>query len=125
MEPRQDPDTLLDTERRSCEVQQCKAGDYDTWSPPSPGQCLLGRNFTINRRKPDSKCFNSYDADLESSVKPCNCSGADIECEFGYEWSGTDCIAVPHVEAKQCAVSIFGYGLLVLRMRVRPQVERY
>ena len=58
----------------------------------------------MKRRKPDSVCFNSYDYKRDDTVTPCNCTETDIECEFGYEWTGTDCVAVPHVEANQCSV---------------------
>jgi hypothetical protein len=92
--------------------QKCqKPQDYDTWSPPSPGQCLLGRNITMQRRKPDATCFNGYDFTADDKIAPCNCTEADIECEFGFEWSGHDCMPVPHVEASQCPV----------RNRLRPK----
>ena len=85
--------------------QKCqKPQDYDTWSPPLPQQCLLGRNITMQRRKPDAMCFNGYDFTADDTISPCNCTEADIECEFGFEWSGHDCMPVPHVEASQCPV---------------------
>ena len=85
--------------------QKCqKPRDYDTWSPPSSEQCLLGRNITMQRRKPDATCFNGYDFTADDKITPCNCTEADIECEFGFEWSGHDCTPVPHVEASQCPV---------------------
>jgi len=93
------------TQARPVVSQKCqKPGDYDTWSPPLPQQCLLGRNITMQRRKPDAMCFNGYDFTADDTISPCNCTEADIECEFGFEWSGHDCMPVPHVEASQCPV---------------------
>ena len=86
-------------------LQKCqKPQDYDTWSPPLPQQCLLGRNITMQRRKPEAMCFNGYDFTADDKISACNCTEADIECEFGFEWSGHDCMPVPHVEASQCPV---------------------
>ncbi len=28
-------------------AQECKPSDYEEWSPPQPGDCLLGRNYTM------------------------------------------------------------------------------
>lgn len=46
-----------------CLAQECKNTDYEEWSPPRPETCLLGRNFTMKRRKREASCFNSYDFD--------------------------------------------------------------
>lgn len=86
----------------------------------------------MNRRKPDSICFNSYDFKADNKVTPCNCSEADIECEFGYEWTGTECVAVPHVEANQCSVrshlyctSLTAASRVLTRCRTSPCVCLY
>lgn len=31
-------------------VQECKASDYEEWSPPQRTMCLLGRNYTMQAR---------------------------------------------------------------------------
>lgn len=59
--------------------QDCQGDDYERWSPPSPEICLLGKNYTYERRKRDSQCFNgkTYSrADVKES--PCLC---DKVCE--------------------------------------------
>ena len=33
-------------------AQECKPSDYEEWSPPQPGECLLGRNYTMQVRVP-------------------------------------------------------------------------
>ncbi len=61
--------------------------DYEVWSPPRPDACLLGRNFTMKRRKPEAQCFNSYNFDQETKSETCPCTLSDTECEFGYEYN--------------------------------------
>ena len=39
-------------------TQECGPNDYEKWSPPTPELCLMGRNITLERRKPDAACFN-------------------------------------------------------------------
>jgi hypothetical protein len=62
----------------------CQRDDYEHWSPPTPELCLLGHNFTYERRKRDSECFNpkQYDRPISSSI--CECGNEDLECEYGY-----------------------------------------
>lgn len=62
----------------------CLAEDYEEWSPPIPDLCLLGHNFTFERRKRQAQCFNSkkYDRPVRSHV--CGCDAEDVECDYGF-----------------------------------------
>lgn len=55
-------------------LQVCGDQDYEAWSPPNPEECLLGRNYTLHRRKPAAACFNAkgWEPPLNTS-HPCPC----------------------------------------------------
>lgn len=62
----------------------CQRDDYEHWSPPTPELCLLGHNFTYERRKRDSECFNPKEWIRPVKSTMCECGKEDIECEYGY-----------------------------------------
>lgn len=48
--------------------------DYETWSPPKPDMCLLGRNVTMERRRRSSDCFNGKEYERAATTStPCPC----------------------------------------------------
>ena len=62
----------------------CLRDDYEDWSPPTPDLCLLGHNFTYQRRKRKSECFNNKEYERPISSHLCGCSNEDVECDYGY-----------------------------------------
>lgn len=40
--------------------RECGEGDYEAWAPRG-GECVLGANATLERRKPGAACFNGRD----------------------------------------------------------------
>ena len=66
------------------------AKDYELWTPTppgAPGACILGRNYTMQRRRRDSRCLNKADFErTETKETACPCDEAfDTECQFGSE----------------------------------------
>ncbi|KAK9831811.1 hypothetical protein WJX74_010382 [Apatococcus lobatus] len=77
----------------------CSPSDYEDWKP---GRCMLGQNYTIERRKPDTRCFNGRDYHRPNSTGACECQAADLECEFGYEYSDGECKPIVGVDTTRC-----------------------
>mmetsp|Transcript_42694 Transcript_42694/g.68664 ORF Transcript_42694/g.68664 Transcript_42694/m.68664 type:complete len:874 (+) Transcript_42694:54-2675(+) len=66
------------------------AKDYELWTPTPPGPpgaCILGRNYTMQRRRRDSRCLNKADFErTETKETVCECNkDFDTECQFGSE----------------------------------------
>ena len=58
-----------------CLHQDCGGEDYERWSPPTPDECLMGRNITMERRRRSSDCFNGKEYErAETSSSPCHCT---------------------------------------------------
>lgn len=57
-----------------CFVQVCSSSDYETWTPPGNGGCLLGQKMTLQRRKPSASCFNDKAwARAGATYEACEC----------------------------------------------------
>ena len=55
-------------------AQRCGDDAYETYSVPRPGRCLLGRNLTSTRRRPDAGCFNPKGFQFPEGIDtPCPC----------------------------------------------------
>lgn len=78
-------------------VRACAASDFENWSPLGD-KCLLGEQFTYQRRKQDSVCVVSDDHQPSHKVQTCPCVEEDYECDFCYEPVG----ARPKVCKKVC-----------------------
>mmetsp|Transcript_9550 Transcript_9550/g.24227 ORF Transcript_9550/g.24227 Transcript_9550/m.24227 type:complete len:902 (+) Transcript_9550:171-2876(+) len=90
----------------------CQREDYEQWSPPTPELCLLGHNFTYERRKRDSECFNPKEwiRPIKSTI--CDCGKEDIECEYGYFRSSytEPCVKIGQIaEERVCPALEEGY----------------
>lgn len=98
---------LLGGDWRECNAAP-GSGDYQNWTAPAEGMCLLGAKRTARRRNRDTFCANpaSFDPGF-TVVEQCQCGVEDVECEFGWtkDVNGT-CVAMPGVTAKDaCPVS--------------------
>ena len=88
----------------------CEPGkDYEWWvpSPPgAPGACILGRNYTMQRRRRDSRCLNKADFErTETKETPCTCDAQyDTECQFGSERKNDfgECVRMNDVDLTSC-----------------------
>ena len=92
----------------------CLKDDYEDWSPPTPDLCLLGRNFTYQRRKRKSECFNSKEYERPIDSRNCGCSNKDVECDYGYTKNadGISCDRIEEIaEQRRCPALIEGYGI--------------
>ena len=66
---------------RALPVQDCGPEDYERWSPPAPGVCLMGRNVTMERRRRSSDCFNGKEyerAETSFTLCPCDTVGGPL-----------------------------------------------
>ncbi|EGR32320.1 hypothetical protein IMG5_088080 [Ichthyophthirius multifiliis] len=74
---------------RVCEGQESPGNadsDYEYWVPHNPGEgCLLGKEIKIVRRKRNAQCFNSENFERPVSVRRCECTELDWECDLGFE----------------------------------------
>ena len=62
-------------------AQDCGPEDYEKWSPPAPGVCLMGRNVTMERRRRSSDCFNGKEyerAETSFTLCPCDTVGSPL-----------------------------------------------
>lgn len=65
-----------------------------------PCCCPAGAQRQFTRRKQDAVCVQGGDYKRpQPTSKPCACTAADVECDYGYVRSGSDgtCKALPHV----------------------------
>jgi hypothetical protein len=61
--------------------------DFELWSPATAlrhGQCLLGVDKKVTRRKQASKCYVSSENKRRVQETVCACSDEDYECDVGY-----------------------------------------
>ena len=95
--------------------RECQKSDYEEWHPAiasggGPGGCLLGADVSVTRKIPGARCFNRLDGVSGGAAPPgskkaapntdgtavaptadpsrfpkCQCTPADVECEFGFE----------------------------------------
>ncbi|KAK9828958.1 hypothetical protein WJX72_003046 [[Myrmecia] bisecta] len=85
--------------------KDCGADDYEMWSPPEAGTCLLGRNYTMERRKRDSLCFNGKGWERgDTKFELCPCGSEDVECEYGFKYVNGECEAIVSLDDKECTV---------------------
>eukprot|EP01027_Heterolobosea_sp_BB2_P009383 GEZU01013836.1.p1 GENE.GEZU01013836.1~~GEZU01013836.1.p1 ORF type:complete len:695 (-),score=236.47 GEZU01013836.1:44-2128(-) len=61
--------------------------DYQTFKPHSysNGACLLGREIEYTRKIRERKCYNPVAVALPVTIKNCDCTYEDFECDFGFE----------------------------------------
>lgn len=76
--------------------------------------CLLGRNFSMERRKRDARCFNGYDYEHKVVGERAHCAcdfDHDVQCEFGCEHipcrnrllcSGTPLVTQVNISTSSC-----------------------
>ena len=98
----------------------CVRSDFEEWSPPVPDLCLLGHNFTYERRKRDAECFNSKTYERPVRSKICECSNEDVECEYGFFRSDyrAKCELIESIsEERSCPAIEEGYKLSTTHMR--------
>eukprot|EP00013_Stygamoeba_regulata_P017139 CAMPEP_0177678096 /NCGR_PEP_ID=MMETSP0447-20121125/28816_1 /TAXON_ID=0 /ORGANISM="Stygamoeba regulata, Strain BSH-02190019" /LENGTH=742 /DNA_ID=CAMNT_0019187055 /DNA_START=348 /DNA_END=2576 /DNA_ORIENTATION=- len=71
---------------REVQPRQCENMDYERWFPVADDNdpCFLGRVTEYKRRKRDAPCFNSEDLEHVVSVKNCECTSDDYECDDWY-----------------------------------------
>mmetsp|Transcript_6271 Transcript_6271/g.21539 ORF Transcript_6271/g.21539 Transcript_6271/m.21539 type:complete len:783 (+) Transcript_6271:74-2422(+) len=81
---------------------ECTQVDYEEWTP-CKDHCLLGRNLTYQRQKPDAICFNGELYKHRVVTSNCTCSDAwDTECDFGSErGSGGECKPILGLDQKR------------------------
>ena len=63
-----------------------ETSDYEVWTLKSNAadteRCVLGKQISYTRRKQFSQCFNGEEFERPISVKNCECTDADWECDF-------------------------------------------
>jgi hypothetical protein len=84
------------------------AADYEIWNPKVPGDadgCILGKKYTMERRKRDSCCLNDNDYErTKTTSTTCACDAYDTECQYGAERlvEFGECNRMPNVELDKC-----------------------
>lgn len=87
----------------------CAASDRERWAIPTElnsaqARCVLGRQSFMERRRWSSQCFNgpAYVRPPPNKT-PCNCTAeADLECDYGYLRSGTNCVKLSGQRMPTC-----------------------
>eukprot|EP00884_Botryococcus_braunii_P007264 jgi/Botrbrau1/16539/Bobra.0327s0006.1 len=99
--------------------KDCQSQDYEQWSPPTPEICLLGKNFTYERRKRESMCFNGKEySRADRRETSCLCDKEDVECEYGYEWLDGECLPIVGLDKQQCGALSGSYVESVTHRRL-------
>ena len=85
------------------------ATDYELWTPMPPGppgSCILGRNYTMQRRRRESRCLNKADYErTQTKETVCECDASwDAECQYGSERvvEFGECRHMKDVDLKSC-----------------------
>eukprot|EP00270_Netrium_digitus_P010308 TRINITY_DN3195_c0_g1_i1.p1 TRINITY_DN3195_c0_g1~~TRINITY_DN3195_c0_g1_i1.p1 ORF type:complete len:836 (-),score=200.33 TRINITY_DN3195_c0_g1_i1:69-2555(-) len=106
------------------DFKECGPSDYEMWSPTET-RCMLGQNFTLERQRRTSKCWNGERYQRpEMKAQPCKCTQEDYECDFGSEsvtaHDGTrSCLPIPHFYTSSCpTISSGSYSLASTRHRL-------
>ncbi|KAF9163085.1 vacuolar protein sorting/targeting protein PEP1 [Mortierella sp. AD010] len=81
--------TLDFSNRRDCVLDKnnLEKSDFEKWSPfeGEEDRCILGREVTYWRRKPDKLCrVNDDDGSPDTEQGNCKCSKLDFECDIGF-----------------------------------------
>lgn len=100
---------LKDSKNNAFEFPKCDAfNDYEIWNPRVPGDgdgCILGKKYTMERRKRDSCCLNDNDYEkTKTTTTTCTCDAYDVECQYGAERlvEFGECDRMPNVELDKC-----------------------
>jgi hypothetical protein len=100
---------LKDSSKNDFRFPQCdSSADYEIWNPRVPGDgdgCVLGKKYTMERRKRDSCCLNTNDYErTKTTSETCACDAYDTECQFGSERlvEFGECHRIPNVELEKC-----------------------
>lgn len=93
--------------------------DFEPWTMGGADTCLLGSKHTMQRRKRDVACVTPPDFKPQPpQVEACNCTEADIECEFGYQRVEGKCAPIPGLEFGICQ-SLDNGGYTISKTRTR------
>ena len=65
---------------RNSSEPNTEGSDYETWTQ----DCLLGKQTIYIRRKRDVQCYNPQIIESKATVKLCDCTDEDYECDIGY-----------------------------------------
>lgn len=86
----------------------CIAKDYEQWTLPAEDhtpRCLLGAERQFTRRKQDAACLNGAAWQRPAPVnKTCQCTAADVECDYGWQREGDTCRRLTPEKLPQCPV---------------------
>mmetsp|Transcript_15969 Transcript_15969/g.34497 ORF Transcript_15969/g.34497 Transcript_15969/m.34497 type:complete len:890 (+) Transcript_15969:138-2807(+) len=87
---------------------QCASTDYEMFSIPTSRldktpACTLGKQMMIQRRGQDKLCFNGPDYKRPIPLNTtCNCTQADVECDYGFLRNGGKCSPLPKERMPHC-----------------------
>ncbi|XP_069573879.1 VPS10 domain-containing receptor SorCS1-like isoform X2 [Brachyistius frenatus] len=77
---------LVKIDFRSIFNRRCTEADYQTWHLHNQGEpCLMGVKRIYRKLKPTSRCVMGKTYSVAMTSGPCDCTGADFECDYGYE----------------------------------------
>jgi len=57
--------------------------DFEFWSPAT-AHCILGKNVTFERAKPEAGCYHGESYERKVETKVCSCEWSDLMCDYGY-----------------------------------------
>ncbi|XP_030308973.1 VPS10 domain-containing receptor SorCS1 [Calypte anna] len=76
---------LVKVDYKSIFDRRCAEEDYRPWQLHSQGEaCIMGAKRIYRKRKSEKKCMQGKYAGAMTS-KPCVCTEADFDCDYGYE----------------------------------------
>ncbi|KAI8465440.1 MAG: hypothetical protein J3K34DRAFT_525363 [Monoraphidium minutum] len=102
----------------------CSPSDYEQWTVPNDDRtqrCLLGQQMSFTRRRMESSCQNGGDFRRPPPVNTtCQCSAADVECDWGWARDCMRCTKLPedklptcpHIDDDSYRVSSSGFRLV-------------
>ena len=71
--------------------------------PGDSDGCILGKKYTMERRKRDSCCLNDNDYERTKTTETnCACGAYDVECQYGAERQVEfgECDRMPNIELR-------------------------
>eukprot|EP00048_Salpingoeca_helianthica_P015140 m.225251 g.225251 ORF g.225251 m.225251 type:complete len:792 (+) comp16652_c0_seq1:17-2392(+) len=85
----------------------CTPDDYFYWSPRDELDglpCVLGADIHVQRRDPSGFCHNGFNFTRNETSEPCQCTGDDLDCEFGFARAvlGAPCMPITDTLPLNC-----------------------
>uniref|UniRef100_F6V4V0 VPS10 domain-containing protein n=1 Tax=Ciona intestinalis TaxID=7719 RepID=F6V4V0_CIOIN len=77
---------IVQVDLRAVLPAKCKDEDYKDWSPVDERgvTCIMGGQTKYKRRRQHANCYNGRNYDRPTTIKQCQCTRLDFECDAGF-----------------------------------------